>query len=68
MTKNQHTRKPRITVKISEEENQKKAIRNAPGKGEDIERHVVTLRNRQSKDGNCAYCSRLGHGPWTIIF
>jgi hypothetical protein len=42
---------------------QKKAIRNAPGKGEDIERHVVTLRNRQSKDGSCAYCTRPRHRP-----
>jgi hypothetical protein len=25
---------------------QKKAIKNAPGKGEDIERHMITLRNR----------------------
>jgi hypothetical protein len=46
----------------------KKGIRNSPGKGEDIETHVAALRKRQSKDGNCAYCNRPGHGPLTCYY
>ena len=53
---------------IQETQPLKKSIRNAPGKGENIERHVITLRNRQSKDDNCAYCSRSGHEPSTCYY
>jgi hypothetical protein len=64
----QDTTSKKTEKNVQETQPPKKSIRNAPRKGEDIERHVISWRNCQSKDDNCAYCSRSGHEPSTCYY